>query len=215
MSPEQQKEIARRGGQAPHRGPRGFAAMNKDEVKQIAHRGGVAEHHGPRGFAALSPEEKREIARRGGTADHHGPRGFAAMDPQAQREIARRGGEAPHRRGVHHEFDTADIPEESDQWTDEMIGGHGGDFGGGRRGMATRARDLVEPAPGPAPETRGGGWDDPDVYAEDDEETEFEESFDDAPRSSAPEYASGWRGGMQEVEADHLRQPPRAPARRR
>jgi hypothetical protein len=186
--------------------------MNKDEVKQIAHRGGVAEHHGPRGFAALSAEEKREIARRGGTADHHGPRGFAAMSREQQREIAKRGGEAPHRRTTRPEFDSADIPEE-DQWTDEMIGGHGGDFGGGRRGMATRASDLVEPVAGQG--ERGGGWDDPDVYDENDEETEYEETSDDAPHSSAPVYASGWRGSFQEVEADHRRQPPRAPARRR
>jgi hypothetical protein len=180
MDPEKVKRIARRGGVADHHGPRGFAALSPEENRELAHRGGVAEHRGPRGFAALDPRERRELARRGGEAPHRGPRGFAALNAEEQRRLASRGGEAAH--GSRVEWDVAPIGEGEDQWGAPSLGGHGGDFGGGRRGrLSSRSpsdQRLTEPE-------RGGGWDDDVAYDDGDAETEIETDFDDDPRASA------------------------------
>jgi len=48
--------------------------MDEDEVREIASRGGSAPHRGPRGFAAMAYKEQRKIAARGGRASHGGKR---------------------------------------------------------------------------------------------------------------------------------------------
>lgn len=68
MDPEKRREIARKGGNAPHT-TRGFAAMDKEEQRKIASKGGKA-YHKKRGFQAMDPEKQREIAKKGGSALH-------------------------------------------------------------------------------------------------------------------------------------------------
>lgn len=47
---------------------RGFACMSPKKIKEIAAKGGSAPHKGKRGFARLSREENRRIASLGGSA---------------------------------------------------------------------------------------------------------------------------------------------------
>jgi general stress protein YciG len=82
---------------------RGFAAMDRDEQREIARRGGQASHGGQgrssqRGGTGSSgryqgDDNDNQNER---SSSSSGRRGFAAMDPDEQREIARRGGEASH-----------------------------------------------------------------------------------------------------------------------
>ncbi len=71
---------------------RGFAAMDPEKQREIARKGGNAPHI-RRGFQAMDKEEQRKIARKGGSA-YHQRRGFQIIDPDKQREIARKGGSA-------------------------------------------------------------------------------------------------------------------------
>ena len=40
MHPDKQRELAKRGGSAPHKGKRGFAALSKAERKRVSAKGG-------------------------------------------------------------------------------------------------------------------------------------------------------------------------------
>lgn len=72
MDPEKQRQIARKGGKAPHR-IRGFQALDDEQVREIASKGGSAPHE-QRGFQAMSSDQQRTIASQGGHASHGGGR---------------------------------------------------------------------------------------------------------------------------------------------
>jgi len=83
---------------------RGFASMDPEEQREIASKGGKAAHE--QGVAhEFTSEEAREAGRKGGQASGGGrsnasnsggksERGFAAMDEDEQKEISRKGGES-------------------------------------------------------------------------------------------------------------------------
>jgi general stress protein YciG len=85
-----------RDGNGRGRSSRGFGSMDREEQREIARMGGEASHGGrrweeedyDRGRSSRYEDEDR--------GRNSGRRGFAAMDPEEQREIARMGGRASH-----------------------------------------------------------------------------------------------------------------------
>ncbi|MDB5930407.1 MAG: stress-induced protein [Polaromonas sp.] len=88
---------------------RGFASMDPEQQREIASKGGKAAHE--KGTAhEFTSEEAREAGREGGKAAHE--RGAAhEFTPEEAREAGREGGKAAHEKGTAHEFTSEEARE--------------------------------------------------------------------------------------------------------
>ena len=74
---------------------RGFASMDPEQQREIASKGGKAAHAaGTAHNWRNDPQGAAEAGRKGGSRKKRRPSGFAVMEPEKHHDAARRGGAA-------------------------------------------------------------------------------------------------------------------------